>query len=238
MTHALAPWLPWGTPNSTGAPATPHVFLWEPHLWLKFATSSLKQWLRLACAQVAQRAWGASATRVTSQSSAIADLRHLLSWKVAQQKLDMLRRHIYQLAMHPRDSLRGVFSWMSSIPTIVKCVPRSLAPVFVVLSPIPEKLWAIPGTLASIPWRLKFEKWLAALQQSTAWDARSWPERLRALRHQPQKAGQVQLIAYKPGAGQLSAWWSQPHRYAMVPYQPPIPCIACCMNDYVHAARG
>jgi hypothetical protein len=31
-----------------------------------------------------------------------------------------------------------------------------------------------------------------------------------------QELPQVQLLAYKPGAGQLPAWWTTPHRYAML----------------------
>ena len=57
-------------------------------------------------------------------------------------------------------------------------------------------------------------QWVAAIQSSSLRElAGRWKGRLGAvLGPKPQGAGQVQLVAYRPGAGNLAAWWAQHHK--------------------------
>lgn len=72
--------------------------------------------------------------------------------------------------------------------------------------------WQLKRRLSLGLWQPRH--WVSAMQQSGLRKLLgSWKGRLRPVAGlEPQRAGQVQLVAYKPGAGHLSAWWTQHHK--------------------------
>lgn len=204
LTPLLPTHLLWGAQNTSWASATPAAFWRQPSSWLQWVAVTLKQWFACAYATVLRWVGIDSSATATSQRLAAADLKVLFSWKSAQRYLYSIRQRLLHVMQHPRDSWNCIPAWRSFTETFASSVFRGL------LS-IPRKLVTIPGRLVSSPWQPK--QWLlTALQHSTAWHFKSWQDLVGAFWKQPHRAGQVQLIAYKPGAGQLSAWWTQNHK--------------------------
>ena len=181
--------------------------------WLQSALVIVKQWASSAYAMTLH--WSgldAFSVQMTHQSSTLAQLRQKLNWQSAQQFVAKVSMQCSQLINHPgsivliiKHLATSAFDAMSSLPG------RSLSSICQRLSINPATLSFIVRGLSSTPWQPN--KWLPALQQSTVWElVRCWAGNLEAVVRQPHGAGQVQLMAYKPGAGQLSSWWTQNHR--------------------------
>lgn len=201
----------WGTSNATQQSAH-NPSSWLMLQWLQSALVIVKQWASSAYAMTLH--WSrldAFSVQMTHQPSRLAQLRRKLSWHSAQQFVAKVSMQCSQLINHPGSIVHIIKQLATSAFDALSSLPGSLSSVRQRLSIIPATLSRIVRGLSSTPWQPN--KWLPALQRSTVWElVSSWAGNLEAVVKQPHGAGQVQLIAYKPGAGQLSAWWAHNHR--------------------------
>lgn len=204
LTPLLPTQLLWGAQNNKSSFIPLSSASWLPLQWLGYAHTMLHRWIALGYTTLLHWLGMDASAAVVTQTSAAAELRQVLSWKSCQQLIDSVSKHLVRLVHDPTTAwhemkLLACFVWNAA--------PGTLLSIY-------ETLSAIPGML--LPSLLRHpSQWPAAVQRSTAWKlVSSWQARLgRVLSQQPHRAGQVQLIAYKPGAGQLSAWWTRNHRY-------------------------
>ena len=200
-----------GSLNAT-QPSAQNSSSWLTLQWLQKAISAVKHWASTACAPFLH--WSgldASSVQMPRQPSTLTKLRQNLSWHSAQQLVAKVSMQCSQLVTHPGSIVPIIKSLASAAFHAVLSLPGRLLSMPGTLSSFPARVLSIASGASSTLWQPNL--WLPAMQQTTVWKlVSSWAGKLGEVVKQPHGAGRVQLIAYKPGAGQLSAWWTQNHK--------------------------